>query len=666
MSWLTRLYQTYEAAQALDLPQSEQIMPICHTPQNAHIHITINEQGEFLRASVLEKTQIILPATEESAGRAGSKPPPHPLCDKLQYVAADYKAYGGAKPSFYDKYCQLLDSWVSSSFTHLKARAVYRYIRKGRVMADLIAAGICFADDDEQLLTSWQDSEQPQPLLFKMLPKEKGHIEQGSALVCWSVECVGDKCPETWKDRSLQQAWIDFDIHNGGSAELCLVTGKEAAAAVNHPAKIRHTGDKAKLISSNDKSGYTFRGRFFDSHQAANVSFEVTQKAHNTLRWLIERQGYRNGEQVIVAWAVKGSLILQPMEDPELEEQDYDTFEAGWGWGDDDLAAQVISSSPDTPEVPDRVEHTRDLGQRFGHLFRHKLKGSHSAVSLTVTDTIVVMGLDSATPGRMGITYYRDFLSYEYLSNLEAWHRDCAWWQRASKEKQEAGKPKWYRCAPSTWAILQAVYGDIIKSNESLKKNLSERLLPCITERRSIPVDMMRRATQRAAQRHSFKIDEQWQWEQNLGVACALYRGYAIRQLGRKYAMALETDNHSRDYLYGRLLAIAENVEQFALDKAGEKRLTNAARLMQRFADRPFSTWKTIELSLQPYWHRLQGTYGGFVYNRKKALDEVLGAFDSESFSSDKALSAEFLLGFHSQRLELMVKKAETELTEQE
>lgn len=655
MSWLGKLYQTYEAVQQLNLAQSEQIMSICHTPQNAHIHMTLDQNGVLLRIEVLEKTQIILPATEKSASRSSGEAP-HPLADKVQYIAKDYEEYGGKKKPYFNSYQKQLEEWVNSPHSHPKAKAVYLYISKGTVIKDLIEHGICHVDENNILLTAWDNSDQPAPLLLKVLPKEKGMFEQGSALVCWSVEIAGDQCPQTWKDSSLQQAWIDFDISNSGESALCYVTGKDIAAAVNHPAKIRHTGDKAKIISSNDKDGYTYRGRFYDSQQAATVGFEVTQKAHNTLRWLIERQGYRMGDQVIIAWAVNQPNIPQPLEsldDPDaLFTDDWDNF--------DDLMPTTDPEPLPSPKEPTQ-DHSKDIGQRFGHLFNKKLKGKFSGTPLALTDSIVVMALGSATPGRMGVAYYRDFQPVEYLSNLEAWHRDCAWWQRAGKEKQEAGKPKWYRCAPSYWTILEAVYGDIIKSNEALKKNLSERLLPSIIDKQSIPLDIMRRATHRATQRHSFKLDEQWQWEQNLGVACALYRGYAIRTLRRHYAMALETNNTSRDYLYGRLLAIAEDIEQRSLNKSDEKRLTNAGRLMQRFADRPFSTWKTIELSLLPYIQRLQNTDSYFINSRKQSLDQIYSLFNSDSFNSDKALSAEFLLGFHSQRLELIPKKTTTE-----
>lgn len=115
--------------------------------------------------------------------------------------------------------------------------------------------------------------------------------------------------------------------------------------------------------------------------------------------------------------------------------------------------------------------------------------------------------------------------------------------------------------------------------------------------------------------------------------------------------MNLDESCNSRDYLYGRLLAIAERIEEVALRLGGENRSTNAARLMQRFADRPFSTWRTIELSLQPYMQRLQGARGGFLTNRKKELDTVASSFDNEEFILDKPLTGEFLLGYHCQRL---------------
>lgn len=120
--------------------------------------------------------------------------------------------------------------------------------------------------------------------------------------------------------------------------------------------------------------------------------------------------------------------------------------------------------------------------------------------------------------------------------------------------------------------------------------------------------------------------------------------------------MDMETERNSRDYLYGRLLAIADSIEGYALSTSdeGKKRETTAGRLMQRFADRPFSTWRTIELALKPYEARMQAGSDrsvGFLVKRRKLLDEVMSQLnDLPERTSDVPLSGEFLLGYHSQR----------------
>ena len=638
MSWLARLYETYEQAQQLsaDLPQEQQLMPVSHTPQNAHINIVIDGNGAFLRASVLEKTQLVLPATEQSAGRASGLAP-HALADKIQYVAGDYEQFGGLKKAGFELYFEQLSGWCNSEFVLPAISAIHRYVGKRTVVADLLQHGVLHAENGI-LLTKWQSSAEA-PLLFKVLPKEAGSLDQGSALVCWTVEMPGIAQSKTWLDPAIQQSWINFDSLNGGEPGLCLVKGEQTVLASNHPAKIRHSGDKAKLISANDSSGFTFRGKFTDSGQAAAVSFDVTQKAHNALRWLLARQSFRNGDQTYVSWAVSGKTIPNPFSDPwEL------------------LNAETL------PEK----DHSLDLGQSYALNLKSHLRGTGKG-ELERNESICILGLDSATPCRMGIIYYRETIAEEFLTSLEKWYRDFAWPQRHKLTLNVVGKSKpvektiWSASAPAPYKIWDAVYGDVLKSTDSLKKNLTERLLPCIVEGQPLPIDIVTYAIKRATNRLAYKSEDSWKWEQNLGIACALYKGFCKRtphvKYQKDYAMALDETSTSRDYLYGRLLAVAENIESYALYKAGEKRNTTADRLMQRFAGRPFSTWRNLELALKPYMHRLHNVSPGFLKLRKDLLDSIQSAFDTAEFKSDKALSGEFLLGFHCQRLELNSKK---------
>jgi CRISPR-associated protein Csd1 len=366
--------------------------------------------------------------------------------------------------------------------------------------------------------------------------------------------------------------------------------------------------------------------------QPCSISFEVSQKAHNALRWLINRQGFRNGDQVFVAWAVSGKTIPDPMQST------FALFEQP-------LELQKLEEE----EIEDNIDHAVDLGRSFAEKFNNYLSGYNT--KLDPNEQIIVIGLDSATSGRMGIIYYRTLLASEFMDRLQCWHLQFSWPQRCSIELNRKKKTIWTVSSPAPRHIAEAAYGDVLKSNETLKKNLFERIMPAIIDGQPFPRDIMRSAVRRASNRNNI---EYWAWEHNLGVACALYRGFYQRQpeqMRRNYSMSLEETRNTRDYLYGRLLAIAEKVEEVALSLGSEVRPTTAARMMQRFADRPFSTWRNIFLALQPYMQRLQSSRGGFLTNRKKDLDTVLSLFQDGEFEHDKPLSGEFLLGYHCQRM---------------
>jgi len=419
MSWMEKLYQTYEAGVLLDLPQAQLPMPTSHTLQNAHINIVLDGVGNFKRASVLEKTQIVLPATESSASRSSGEAP-HPLADKLQYVAKDYQAYGGQKKAYFESYKKQLQSWCESAQAHDKVRAVYRYIEKGTVIQDLLAHNIVFVGPDDKLLSQWNSDAGETPSLFKVLPKEKGLLDQGSALVCWTVEKASDPNADTWKDASIQASWIAYDTSDGSNTGLCFITGNEQTLSIKHPAKIRHSGDKAKLISSNDSGGYTYRGRFIDDAEACGIGFDVSQKAHNALSWLIARQGFRNGDQAYVSWAVSGKPIPEPLQDtwsmlPNSDEYDLNEIDEN-----------------SEPEQETAQDHSRDLGQSFALQLKNYMAGY--AAKLSATEQIIIMGIDSATPGRMGVIYYRELLRDDFLNRLETWHTEFAWPQRHTRE----------------------------------------------------------------------------------------------------------------------------------------------------------------------------------------------------------------------------------------
>ena len=646
MSWMQKLYRTYESILEQGVTDhAEPLTPVGYTIQNAHIVIAIDGQGNFQTARVMPpKTAILLPATESSENRTSGEAP-HPLADKIQYVAKDYADYGGEKKAYFDGYLKQLKAWCESPFTHPKVQAVLNYVAKGRVVADLVKAGIFPLDSEGKVLNKWE-TEGDAPSIFSVLPKTKGEIEFGSALVCWQVEIAGDVHSQTWTDKTIQQSWADYAASEKAEKGFCLVQGEETVISTMHPAKLRHTGDKAKLISSNDTAGYTFRGRFATAEEAASVSADVSAKAHSALRWLISRQGIRNGDQVTVAWAISGKPIPSPMKDISSE-IDWDNLDLSAVENPDEFSSQTSSEqlSPDW---------SVNIGHAAAQIIKKKLHGYQA--KLKAHEQISLIMLDSATPGRMALTYYQEFLPADYFTNLDAWIDDFSWYQRYSIEqpnakKSDKKKTLWAFVPPSPYSIAEAVYGKSL--SDTLKKQLYARLLPVIAGGTSVPIpeDLMRQSFQAACNPNGC---ENWEWQRNIGVACALYKGWRARHHDlsqrRTYPMSLDTQNRSRDYLYGRLLAVAENTESYALYLAGEKRATTAERYMQRFAEHPFATWRNIELALKPYQERLRNNGKD---TGAQAIGEIMELFATDDFTCDDKLSGEFLLGYHCQKMEI-------------
>ena len=614
MSWIQKLQETYDRCAGQPQFDSTPLPPTSARPQDTQICITLNGMGGFRNAElvVLKATPILV--SEVSAARAGKSPAANPLSDKLAYCAGDGSRFG-LSPDYFARFETQLSEWCSSEFRDPKACVVLEYIKQKRLIADLIESGV---------LTSTNGELDRVKLNGKML-------EPSEAWIRWRVEFRDEMMANTWEDVETFIRWERFESSKSDAVSLCMSSGITGRIARLHPKSIRSSRDQAKLISSNDTEGYTFKGRFLDAEQSASLGYMASQKAHNALRWLIARQGYPNGDQRIVAWAISGKPV------PKV-------IAASDGLRPDEDEGHTVTSNS-TGEVPRPVippeRYEGDAGQLFAKQLNNLMRGY--AATLGDREDIVVMALDSATPGRMLITYYRELKASEFLERLQSWHEHTAWPQNMGKDRRFIG-------APSPGDIAEAAYGRRV--DEKFKKATVERLLPCIVDGRAIPQDLVRACAQQAARPTGMK---HWEWERCLGIACSLVRSSMRRSSITKenYSMSLEEGRNSRDYLFGRLLAIAEKIESYALYLAKEGRDTTAERLMQRFSDHPASTWRTIELALRPYMQRLQSNRPGYLYNLKCLLDDVISRFKDDDFTRAGRLDAEFLLGYHCQRAAL-------------
>lgn len=641
MSWIQKLSDTYDNCQAsigyADQQDQRPLLPICHITTQAQIEITLDGTGNFQRAKLITDkadSTTIIPSTESSAGRAGSKPENHPLCDKLQYVAGDFQKYGGIVTSGfskdpqepYRKYIETLTNWSNSLFTHSKLIAILNYVKKKSVITDLVDSKILYVGNDSRL-SKKEDVKREKNVkdIFSVVDPQQ------NAFVRWVVYTSDDLESRVWRDKALWKCWINYYLSGKTEKSLCFVTGENQVITNNHPKYIRREGDGAKIISANDTSGFTFRGRFLTDQQACGVGLDASHKSHYALSWLISRQGYRKGDLAIVAWATSGATVPQPT---------------------DDLFTILGINDLPTDEASPAL-----TAQNVALQLKKKISGYGNELGNT-TD-VVVMSVDSASPGRLAITYYRELSGSDFLQRIDDWHTSCAWihhYRSIDISGNEDGKTKKkyipFIGAPAPNDIAEAAYGSRI--DDKLRKTTIVRILPCIIDGLQIPRDLVESTLRRASNRIAL---EDWEWNKTLSIACALFRKYYRKG---NYKMTLEENRTSRDYLYGRLLAIADRLEEVALYKSKEKRATNSARYMQQFSQHPFRTWNQIHSSLTPYIIRLDGaTYF------KKLMAEVSSKFDPEEFITDKPLTGEYLLGYYCQKQKLLDKTKDDESIEE-
>ncbi|SES30003.1 type I-C CRISPR-associated protein Cas8c/Csd1 [Salipaludibacillus aurantiacus] len=619
MSWLLHLYETYECNSdkigVIDKKKNGQeytLLPVSHTTQTAHIEVNITEKGEFHSASVVEKndSSTLIPATENAANRAGSKVAPYPLHDKLSYTAGDFVHYGGQakKREQYQAYIKQLEKWAQSPFATEKVISIYHYLLKGCLIKDLTAEYILYLDTEGNLINKWhkkyEDLHGPKPAIFSIAAGG-----QESAFIRFNVFSQEKLLTKIWNDKNVYDSFKNFYKDQLGAVDYCFVTGKEAPATTMHANKIRHSGDKAKLISANDKTGFTFRGRFKESREAATISYEVSQKAHNALKWLIHKQAKVIDQRVFLVWEKGQNHPPDPHED----------------------SLNLFGTGETTPEGFTNEQFAKELSKAIDG-YKHDISNSND---------INIIVLDSATTGRLAVLYYRYLNKEIYLNRIKSWHSSC-FWRHTYLKKPFFG-------APATRDIAFAAYGP--RANEKIVKGLMERMLPSIIDGRKIPADIVKSAFYRAS--NPLAMDK-WEWEKTLSIACSLFNhkeGYDVR---------LAQEETNRDYLFGRLLAIADVLERRALGNE-ENRATNAIRYMNSFSRHPARTWKTIQSSLQPYQARL-GPKAGYL---SSLIDDVASRIAIEDFNN-KPLSEKYLLGFYSQRHDLFQKRDKQPTTHEE
>ncbi len=615
------------------IDEKKTLLPIFHTTFKSTICVNLAQHGKFLSATRDKKEiTIIIPCTEGSSGRT-TNVEAHPLCDQLDYL-------GGINKAKTKKYLSELKNWKGQNPS---LNAIHTYISGQTIVEDLEGSAI-FKDNEYQ--------EQTDTPLHNRLDYEK--IRKLG--VRFTVQ-TGDGFINVWESEELRDSWKEYVLGSKSFTKSLFdyISGLDVGKiATQHPKNINSTTGNAKLLSCNDKTEFTFRGRFAKQDDAIIIDYENSQKVHQMLRWLISNYGYNVDSQVIVAWAVDDNKEVNE----KLYDNSYILFE--------DTQADIQTEGERLEELKGQVYAD------YAVKLRSVLQGYRNANVLKQhARKICIAAFDSATTGRMGLVFYQELSEDEYLGKIVQWHEDTSYFQTAWKEPTDdtvelKSSRVEYIGAPSYDEIIFAVYGKDRgdKSYTTLKKKTRKQLLECMFGNFAFPKNLVEMAANRASHPMGFmdkngKFSEN-DWRKSVNISCALIRKYYKKET-EEIPLELEKERTDRDYLFGRLLAVADKLERTALYKAEKQdtRTTNALKLMSAFQVKPYSTWGQLYNQLIPYRNQL---FGAGYY--QSLIDEIMVLFKSGDFESNTPLSPLYLLGYSAQNRALL-KKDKTKQSEE-
>ncbi len=239
------------------------------------------------------------------------------------------------------------------------------------------------------------------------------------------------------------------------------------------------------------------RGRFQDEEQALAFSYEASQKIHSALTWLAKQNGAYAGTQdkrLFICWNPEGKKVPSIFGDLGLT-------------GDDSVEAV-------------EPNYRKKLIKTFQG-YRNQFDES---------DSVVIMGLDAATTGRLSVTYYYQLMASDFFDRITYWGETCNW---LLLKFDGQNRPYYGIETPTFERIVKCAFGRerdsshgksrFIEIGDKLLKEQIQRLVKCMVEKQPVPYDLVQALAVRASTPMAYTRGNR---ERVLSTACAIIRKY--------------------------------------------------------------------------------------------------------------------------------------------
>jgi CRISPR-associated protein Csd1 len=410
----------------------------------------------------------------------------------------------------------------------------------------------------------------------------KGMMSSLKNFVCFNV--LGEK--SFWEDDEFIQSWINYvDEIDDRETGIDYITGQSVRLSTNHPSGIRFSGDSAKLISENRTIPFTFQGRFTDASQVVSVGSDQSFKAHSMLKWLIEKQGKVLDGRVFLMWSQEHIDVPMP-------------FITGSKF------IKLITGECNKGELHSQETYTKKITEAIQLL--KKMYGD---------DVIHGIVIDSSSKGRLAVLNEFQIPAEVYFSLLENYYLNMV---RTYINLDYS----WYFDSPGVMHLVDE------GSNKPNKQDILG-LFHCFIHDQSIPITYINKAV------HSMYTGLDYK---KMGISL-LQNYYGFGSL-------LDENYQDRSYLFGRMLAIGDQIEKRFNASPAE---SYAARSLRNFKNAPMTTWKRVYEHIAPFLQKSQGNACHYQY----LIEQITNNIAVDDYS-DKSLDNTFLIGYYHQEINLI------------
>ncbi len=653
MSIFHVLYETYLKAEEkgqVDAPELDPtgrnitILPIYHTNLRSDgyniVKIVLDEEGVPSHLSFLEKdAYTIFPVTEDSLNRTSNEFA-HPLCDDMQYLS---KSLNEKK---YRHYCEQNEEWlegVLSKLAELDAGESGDMILFLEQIRDLVISEDILKVVGNLIAKRYRVlARENQTVEIEIKPESEGSkavtkkVDLSKVFITFGKQFSDAKKRDIdiTKHKKLHDAHVLHiqEIHTTQTDkfDICNITGQRTYCTTRH----RGLLGKGKIVSISNNTE-TYFGRFQEGPEVVHLGADTSEKIHLMLKFFLEHQDNAQGlyhNTTAVIWFAEDLFNERQfsLSDPTMESSD--------SW--DNLDDEYESTS---------------LADERSRQWKMILRGEIPLADEGKDDFFYLMIINKISNGRIAVQRARTIPIMNFLKNIQHWQQSCSW------ELRDFHTGKHEVRTPRPWDIVCFVYGietdgKVVCLKDELKSAAFKRLLPSIIDGVPLPRDMARQIFSNYKNRIGYK--KCWRCLQYM--SCALLN--KARQDGgkEKRRPMLETDKQTRDYLYGRLLAVYEKIEMDAMtsaDKKGESegntlRITNVEKVWAAFFQTPERMLETLHLKICPYLQKLKANQAGRFRYYNMLIGEIQTEIrDAETYvaNKNKALNEDAVFGYYAQ-----------------